>query len=83
MRCRSERRGDVWRLGRNRLICGDALDEHAYKAVLDDQQARAVIADPSYNVTIDGHVGGRGSIKHREFAMASGEIAAPPLSRAS
>lgn len=23
------RRGDVWRLGRNRLICGDALDEHA------------------------------------------------------
>ncbi|WBL80355.1 site-specific DNA-methyltransferase [Bradyrhizobium xenonodulans] len=69
------RRGDVWRLGRHRLICGDALDEQAYKAVLGDQQARAVIADPPYNVPIIGHVGGRGSVKHREFAMASGEMA--------
>lgn len=30
--------------------------------------------DPPYNVPIDGHVGGSGSIKHREFAMASGEM---------
>ncbi|GMO16186.1 MULTISPECIES: site-specific DNA-methyltransferase [Bradyrhizobium] len=68
------RRGDVWRLGSNRLICGDALDEQAYKTLLHDQRARAVIADPPYNVAVDGHVGGRGSIKHREFAMASGEM---------
>lgn len=69
------RRGDVWRLGRHRLICGDALDEQAYKAILGDRQARAVIADPPYNVPIVGHVGGRGSVKHRDFAMASGEMA--------
>ncbi|WOH62841.1 hypothetical protein [Bradyrhizobium sp. BWC-3-1] len=68
------RRGDRWRLGKNRLICGDARDEQAYKTVLDDQHARAVIADPPYNVPIHGHVGGRGGIKHREFAMASGEM---------
>jgi DNA modification methylase len=30
--------------------------------------------DPPYNVPIEGHVGGRGAIKHREFAMASGEM---------
>jgi len=30
--------------------------------------------DPPYNVPIDGHVGNSGKIKHREFAMASGEM---------
>jgi DNA modification methylase len=33
-----------------------------------------VITDPPYNVPIDGHVGGAGSVTHREFAMASGEM---------
>jgi hypothetical protein len=33
-----------------------------------------MFADPPYNVRIQGHVGGLGSIKHREFAMASGEM---------
>src|SRR5829696_85114 len=35
-----------------------------------------VFTDPPYNVPIEGHVGGLGSIKHREFAMASGEMTA-------
>jgi DNA modification methylase len=33
-----------------------------------------VFTDPPYNVPIDGHVGNSGKIKHREFAMASGEM---------
>lgn len=33
-----------------------------------------VFSDPPYNVPIQGHVGGSGSIKHREFAMAAGEM---------
>ena len=33
-----------------------------------------VFTDPPYNVPIDGNVGGSGSIRHREFAMASGEM---------
>jgi DNA modification methylase len=37
--------------------------------------ARLVFTDP-YNVPIDGHVGGLGAIKHREFKMASGEMSA-------
>jgi DNA modification methylase len=36
-----------------------------------------VFTDPPYNVAIQGHVGGKGSIKHREFAMASGEMTKP------
>ncbi len=35
-----------------------------------------VFTDPPYNVKIDGHVGGSGKTKHREFAMASGEMSA-------
>jgi DNA modification methylase len=30
--------------------------------------------DPPYNVRVDGHVSGKGSVRHREFAMASGEM---------
>lgn len=33
-----------------------------------------VITDPPYNVPIAGHLSGLGAIKHREFAMASGEM---------
>ena len=38
------------------------------------ERARMVFTDPPYNVPIDGHVGGSGSVKHREFAMAAGEM---------
>jgi DNA modification methylase len=37
-------------------------------------KAKLVIADPPYNVKIDGHVSGLGAVKHREFPMASGEM---------
>jgi hypothetical protein len=33
--------------------------------------------DPPYNVPIQGHVGGRGRTRHREFACAAGEMTAP------
>jgi DNA modification methylase len=36
--------------------------------------AGMVITDPPYNVKVQGHVGGKGKIKHKEFAMASGEM---------
>lgn len=71
MRCR---RGDIWQVGPHRIICGDARDWDTIAALMDGQLATAVITDPPYNVKIDGHVGGSGKIKHREFAMASGEM---------
>lgn len=68
------RPGDIWQLGPHRLICGDALDAGAVSALMAGEKAEMVFADPPYNVPIDGHVGGSGSVKHREFAMASGEM---------
>lgn len=66
--------GDIWQMGTHRLICGDALDPRVLADLMEGELARMVFADPPYNVKIDGHVGGSGKIKHREFAMASGEM---------
>jgi len=68
------RLGDLWLLGPHRLLCGDARDPENCSKLFGSDKARLMFTDPPYNVPIDGHVGGRGSIKHREFAMASGEM---------
>ena len=66
--------GDIWHLGKHRLICGDATDPEVYARLMDGAEAQMVFADPPYNVPIEGHVSGLGKVKHREFAMASGEM---------
>lgn len=66
--------GDLWHLNDHRLYCGSALDAAAYASFLESEQAAAVFTDPPYNVKINGHAGGRGNVKHREFAMAAGEM---------
>jgi DNA modification methylase len=66
--------GDLWLLGAHRLYCGNALDASSYAILMDNEKAAAVVTDAPYNQKINGHVGGNGRIKHREFAMASGEM---------
>lgn len=68
------RRGDVWRLGRHRLICGDAREPADYASLMLSEHAAMMFTDPPYNVPISGHVSGLGKVQHREFAMASGEM---------
>jgi DNA modification methylase len=66
--------GDVWQIGPHRLICGDATDPETYNWQLGGERAQMVFTDPPYNVKIDGHVCGLGKVRHREFALASGEM---------
>lgn len=66
--------GDLWLLGRHRLLCADATKAESFTRLMDGEAARMVFTDPPYNVPIDGHVCGLGSVKHAEFAMASGEM---------
>jgi DNA modification methylase len=54
--------------------CGSALEAEAYRILMQEDRAAMVFTDPPYNVPIDGHVGGLGTIRHREFAMAAGEM---------
>ena len=69
------RRGDLFVLGdRHRIYCGSALEEDSYTALMNTQRAAMVFTDPPYNVAIAGNVSGLGAIRHREFAMACGEM---------
>ena len=73
--------GDLWLLGDHRLYCGSALEAVAYDALLGTAKSAAVFTDPPNNVKVDGHVCGSGAIKHREFAMASGELSEDEFTR--
>jgi len=66
--------GDIWLMGNHRLLCGNALSEASFAALMEQEKADLVFSDPPYNVPINKHVCGNGSIKHEEFAMASGEM---------
>ena len=66
--------GDLWMLGPHKVLCGDALDAASYARLMGEDRAAMVFTDPPYNVPIDGHVSGKGKTRHREFAMASGEM---------
>jgi DNA modification methylase len=68
--------GDNWDLGRHRLVCGDALDAQAYEVLMQGELAEMISTDPPFNVPIDGNATGHGTVHHREFAMASGEMSA-------
>jgi len=68
------RPGDIWCIGKHRVICGDSTDPDIYTRLLDGAEAQMIFTDPPYNVAIDGHVSGLGKVRHREFAMASGEM---------
>jgi hypothetical protein len=65
---------DLWQLGAHRVLCGSSLEERQYKALFNGKRANAVFSDPPFNVRINGHVSGNGQVRHREFAMASGEM---------
>ncbi len=68
------RRGEMWLLGDHRLLCGDSRSAAAYDILMDGALARLIVTDPPYNVRIEGNVSGLGAVRHREFAMASGEM---------
>ena len=69
------RPGDIWQLGEHRIGCGDGRDVAFLRAVVGDSPVDAAFLDPPYNVKINGHANAKG--RHREFAMASGEMTTP------
>lgn len=64
--------GDLWLLGDNRLLCGDATLEADVSRLMGKELAAALFGDPPYNVVLRDTLG-RGRVKYREFACASGE----------
>lgn len=66
--------GDLWLLGKHRLLCSDATDEQSYKTVLDGELADVIFTDLPFNIPIDGFVSGLGKVKHGDFKQGAGEM---------
>jgi DNA modification methylase len=49
--------GDLWLLGRHRLICGDSTDEETYRVLMDEKKANLTVTDPPYNVAYEAKAG--------------------------
>ena len=49
--------GDVWTLGRHRLVCGGSTKKETYDILMDGKKANLVLTDPPYNVNYEGTAG--------------------------
>ena len=49
--------GDVWTLGRHRLICGDSTKAETFDLLMCGKKASLVVTDPPYNVNYEGSAG--------------------------
>ena len=49
--------GDVWLLGRHRLVCGDSTLPETYTKLMDGKRANMVLTDPPYNVDVEETAG--------------------------
>lgn len=53
----TSRRGDLWRLGNHRLLCGDSTSQAETDVLMAGQQAVCLWTDPPYNVNYEGSAG--------------------------
>lgn len=49
--------GDLWLLGRHRLVCGDSTKAETYELLMDGKLANLTVTDPPYNVNYEGAAG--------------------------
>lgn len=49
--------GDVWTLGRHRLVCGDSTKAETFETLMQGRKANLVVTDPPYNVNYEGTAG--------------------------
>lgn len=51
------KRGDIWTVGRHRLMCGDATSKEDVDALMDGVKANLIVTDPPYNVSFESSDG--------------------------
>ena len=49
--------GDLWLLGKHRLVCGDSTKRDTYDLLMDGKKVNLVVTDPPYNVNYEGNAG--------------------------
>jgi DNA modification methylase len=65
------RLGDLFQVGRHRILNGDAERSDSYDTLMGDELADAVVTDPPYGIAVSS-ISGLGKIAHREFVQGSG-----------
>ena len=60
--------GDIWNIGRHRLVCGDSTKQETYAALMQGELAQLIVTDPPYNVDYEG---GAGKIMNDSMDSAS------------
>lgn len=63
--------GDIWQLGKHRLICGDSTKAETYEALLGSDLADLVVTDPPYGVNYEG---GQNAKKREKLASDDVDI---------
>ena len=64
------KRGDLWIVGRHRLVCGDATDANDVNKLMDGKRANLVLTDPPYGVSFCSSAGLKiqnDSLKNEDF----------------
>ena len=63
-------RGDIWTVGRHRLMCGDATSTEDVAALMDGKKANLIVTDPPYNVAFKSGSG----LSIQNDSMENGEF---------
>ena len=65
-------RGNIWLLGKNRLLCGDSTSSDDISNLMNGQEADLVLTDPPYNVDYEG--GTKDKLKIQNDKMQDGKF---------
>lgn len=72
--------GDIWQLGRHRLMCGDSTDKATIQKLMDDKKADMVLSDPPYGMCLDtdfsgavGSLGRKGGTRGNKYDKVIGD----------
>lgn len=72
-------KGDIWQLGKHRIICGDPLEKSTFEALLKDKRADMVFTTPIYNLKMKEPVCGMGDLQQKEPFFARREMSKSEL----
>ncbi|MBO7712506.1 MAG: site-specific DNA-methyltransferase [Methanobrevibacter sp.] len=70
------KRGDVWKLGDHRLMCGDSTSIDDVKKLMNGEKADMVFTDPPYGISVvsnNGTVGGENVCKPSQYLKVKGD----------